>query len=300
MKDYIDESQDFSQYDKMSDEELAAIRRRDLLGSPEEQLSADELIYISQLYCQRAGQADIFKKSAEEAYAQFEQSYMPKTPGEVARQQEQEEADIQEILNFLRQLSRSEEKEKKRTGRSFRRYMLIAAIVAVIVSLTIVPVNASGQTVFKTIVVWAKETFQFIDPDQISAEDFVEDTQFQEFLQQHSVATFVPRLIPKGYTFVQNSVIEEGEYIGCQALYQLDEELFFSISVCKIIPGSLDYVEQSGDVYEGLKIDRTEYFLFHNLERTVAVWNEDGYQHIITGAISKDEMIIILHSIVKE
>ena len=63
MKTNSIESQDFSKYDKMSDEELAAIRRRDLLASPEEQLSADELIYISQLYCRRNGQANLFTKS---------------------------------------------------------------------------------------------------------------------------------------------------------------------------------------------------------------------------------------------
>jgi hypothetical protein len=294
------ESQDFSKYDKMSDEELAAIRRRDLLASPEEQLSADELIYISQLYCRRTGQANLFTKSAEEAFAQFEQQYMPKEPGEVARQQEQEEADLQETMNLLRQLSRSEEKNQKRHGRTFRRYMLIAAIVAVVVSLMVVPVNASGQTVFKTIVIWAKETFQFISPDQISTEDFVEDIQFQEFLRQNGVATTVPSLIPKGYTFLQNSVIGEGDHISCQALYQLDKKTFLSIAVDAITPGSLSYVEQSGDVYEGLKINGTEYFLFSNLEHTVAVWNSNSYQHIITAPISKEEMKIMLYSIPKE
>lgn len=300
MKTNSIESQDFSKYDKMSDEELAAIRRRDLLASPEEQLSADELIYISQLYCHRTGQANLFTKSAEEAFAQFEQQYMPKEPGEVARQQEQEEADLQETMNLLRQLSRSEEKNQKRHGRTFRRYMLIAAIVAVVVSLMVVPVNASGQTVFKTIVIWAKETFQFISPDQISTEDFVEDTQFQEFLRQNGVTTTVPSLIPKGYTFLQNSVIGEGDHISCQALYQLDEESFLSIIVDVIAPGGLSFVEQSGDVYEGLKINGTEYFLFSNLEHTVAVWNSNSYQHIITAPISKEEMKIMLYSIPKE
>ena len=300
MKTNSIESQDFFKYDKMSDEELAAIRRRDLLASPEEQLSADELIYISQLYCHRTGRKDLFAKSAEEAFAQFEQQYMPKEPGEVARQQEQEEADLQETMDLLRQLSQPKEKTTKGSRRTFRRYMLIAAIVAVVVSLMVVPVNASGQTVFKTIVIWAKETFQFISPDQISTEDFVEDTQFRDFLLQHGVTTSVPSLIPKGYTLIKNNAQGDEYHMGYSALYQLDEESFLAISVCEITPGSLGYVEQSGDTYEGLKINGTECFLFHNLKRTVAVWNADGYQHIITGPISKEEMKIMLYSIPKE
>ncbi len=290
--------QDFSQYDAMRTEALAEILQEDLLKPAEEQLPEDELLYISNTYYSRLDESGLFSQTTEEAFAEFKQHYMPQEPGEVARQQAQEEADLQNTLGLLQQLSQKENKHAKTSRPSFRKYLLIAAIIAVVLSLMMLPINASGETVFDTIVIWTKDAFQFLKADDYPKEELVENTEFQEFLRQHGVTEPVATLLPKGYTLLEASVIEKEEnYHSYSHLYQRGEDSFISFQMSAQVPGSSAYVERSSGILAHLKINGTEFFIFKNLDNTVAVWLTDSYLCLITGPVSVDDMKTIVYSV---
>lgn len=141
----MNQVQDFSKYDTMRTEALAALLQADLLRPAEEQLSYEELLYISNVYSSRSDAA-VFQKSAEDAFAEFKTHYLPVEPGEVARQQAQEEADLQQTLACLQQLSQPKQNPPRAKLRrpSFRKCLVIAAMMAVLLSLMILPANACG------------------------------------------------------------------------------------------------------------------------------------------------------------
>ena len=292
------ESQDFTKYDSMSTEELGKILEAEPLKPREDQLPDDELLYISEVYCNRFDMQKIFPKTNEEYLAEFTTFRASLSEEDLSFLLEQEETDLKKTLAVLKQVSKR--KSTKHTRRlPVRKLAVIAATVAVAFSLIMLPVNASGNSVLDTIVIWAKETFQFVSRDS-GTDDFVENTEFQEFLLQYDVTEPVPSLIPAGFElFTTNADIQplQSKFL---ANYTDSNNHCINISIKTKISGSPSYVEQLGGTYETIKIARQEYFIFDNTNCLTAVWLTDTHECILSGNLSVAQIETMLDSIARD
>ena len=211
---------------------------------------------------------------------------------------EQEEADFKETLAVLKQVSKR--KSSKKTRRlPVRKFAVIAATMAVVFSLMVLPVNASGNSLFDTIVIWAKETFQFI-PRGSDSQNFEENTEFQEFLQENSVDVPVPSLIPIGYKLDEVTVKTSDLRSTFYVKYSNNIDSHFKMFVRNYIPGHPTYTEQLGGEYKTLIIAGQEYYIFKNDVLYTAVWIADGYECCLTGELSLSQIETILMSAAKD
>ena len=292
------ESQDFTKYDSMSTEELGKILEAEPLKPREDQLPDDELLYISEVYCNRFDMQKIFPKTNEEYLEEFHAFRASLSEDALSFVLEQEDADFKETLAVLKQVSKR--KSSKKTRRlPVRKFAVIAATMAVVFSLMVLPVNASGNSLFDTIVIWAKETFQFI-PRGSDSQNFEENTEFQEFLQENSVDVPVPSLIPIGYKLDEVTVKTSDLRSTFYVKYSNNIDSHFKMFVRNYIPGHPTYTEQLGGEYKTLIIAGQEYYIFKNDVLYTAVWIADGYECCLTGDLSLSQIETILMSAAKD
>ncbi len=292
------ESQDFTKYDSMSTEELGKILEAEPLKPREDQLPDDELLYISQVYCNRFDMQKIFPKTNEEYLAEFNAFRASLSEEDLSFLLEQEEADLKETLAVLKQVSKR--KSGKHTRRlPVRKLAVIAATVAVAFSLIVLPVSASGNSVLDTIVIWAKETFQFISRDS-TAEDFIENIEFQEFLLQYDVTEPVPTLIPVGYKLSNTNANVQPMQSVFSANYSNQSNGFIKVSIRTKVSENPFFVEQLGGTYETLKIAGQEYFIFNNDVHSIVAWISDSYECVFSGDLSDAQIETMIDSIVKD
>lgn len=291
------ESQDFTKYDKMSTEDLGKILEAEPLKPIEDQLPDDELLYISEVYCNRFDMQKIFPKTNEEYLEEFHAFRASLSEDDLSFVLEQEEADFKETLAVLKQINNR--KSSKKTRRlPVRKFAVIAATMAVVFSLMVLPVNASGNSLFDTIVIWAKETFQFI-PRGSDSQNFEENTEFQEFLQENNVDVPVPSLIPAGYELDEVNTKTSDLQPIFYAAYSNNIDSHFKMFVRNYIPGHPTYAEQLGGEYKALIIAGQEYFIFENIDRSMAVWVTESYECLLSGELSLSQIETMLKSIAK-
>lgn len=291
------EPQNFAKYDDMSTEDLGEILEIEPLKPTEKQLPDDELLYISEVYCNRVDMQKIFPKSNEEYLAEFTALRASLSEEDLSFLLEQEESDFRETLAVLKQVSKHKSSKKTRRP-TIRKLSVIAATVVVVFSLLVLPVNASGNRLLDTIVVWAKETFQFI-PRGSSTQDFVENTEFQEFLRQNNVDVAVPSLIPSGYELHAVHLKPNDLQTAFYAEFSNTLDAYFKLVVRDYIPGYPSYAEQLGGEYETIIIVGQEYFIFENIDRSTAVWVTESYECLLSGELSLSQMETMLKSIAK-
>lgn len=292
------EPRGFAKYDKMSTEDLGKILEAEPLKPIEDQLPDDELLYISEVYCNRFDMQKIFPKTNEEYLAEFNAFRASLSEEDLSFLLEQEEADLKETLAVLKQVSKR--KSGKHTRRlPVRKLAVIAATVAVAFSLIVLPVNASGNSVLDTIVIWAKETFQFISRDS-TAEDFIENIEFQEFLLQYDVTEPVPTLIPVGYKLSNTNANVQPMQSVFSANYSNQSNGFIKVSIRTKVSENPSFVEQLGGTYETLKIAGQEYFIFNNDVHSIVAWISDSYECVFSGDLSDAQIETMIDSIVRD
>ena len=292
------EPRGFAKYDKMSTEDLGKILEAEPLKPIEDQLPDDELLYISEVYCNRFDMQKIFPKTNEEYLAEFNAFRASLSEEDLSFLLEQEEADLKETLAVLKQVS------KRKSGKHIRRLTVrklavIAATVAVVFSSMVLPVNASGNSLLDTIVIWAKETFQFISRDS-TAEDFIENTEFQEFLLQCDVTEPVPTLIPVGYKLFNTYANVQPMQSVFSANYSNQSNGFIKVSIRTKVSENPSFVEQLGGTYETLKIAGQEYFIFNNDVHSIVAWISDSYECVFSGDLSDAQIETMIDSIVRD
>ncbi len=292
------EPQNFAKYDSMSTEDLGKILEAEPLKPREDQLPDDELLYISEVYCNRFDMQKIFPKTNEEYLEEFTAFRASLSEEDLSFLLEQEETDLKETLAVLKQVSKRKSSKNNRRL-TVRKLAVIAATVAVAFSLLVLPVSASGNSLLDTIVIWAKETFQFISRDP-GTKDFIETVEFQEFLLQYDVTEPVPTLIPVGYELSNTNADIQPLRSKFSASYTDSNNHFIKISISTKLSGNPSYIEQLGGEYETLEIAGQEYFIFDNDNRLTVAWISDAYECILSSDLSNAQTEMILYSIVRD
>ncbi len=267
---------DLAQYDSMATEELEEILRLDAETPQGQESDTDKILYIMEVLAERKGNSIYSGKTAHEAYESFKQNYMPETDNN--------------IIPI---------KTKRGCPRWLRGLTATAAVLAVLVAGS-ATVEALGFDIWKAVVQWTQETFNFGGWGDSDASNNLPYASLQEALEKGNIpAWIVPTSIPEGFELTDIKVEQTPIKKRYTAIYTKGEELV-RIIVQDQLDGEPIYVEQSDGLVEEYTNSEITFYLFENNKRTQAVWIVDSYECRITGELTIDTLKMMINSIKKE
>lgn len=268
---------DLSRYDAMTTQELEQLLQADLSASQEAQLDDTALLHITDLLTARA---EAPTPTASEAWESFQEHYLqdgPKAPEEA--------------------------QPEKRRHVPLRRLFLIAALIALLTSIPLivgVSQQERGQALTAT---WEDGHFTFTgkvptlptQPTQPDPEPTYASIQ-EALTQTGNDPAIAPTWIPNG--FVCTDVLYDQQPImQCyDALYQKGESLL-RISIETYRPEATSIYEVNEELTELYQTNGTDYYLFYNIDRPVAIWYDAPFVCHITGDITMEELKQMIDSI---
>lgn len=270
---------DFSKYDEMATEELEEILRLDAEMIDGQESDTEILLYVMEVLTQRKKQAGQTGNTAQEAYETFTQHYLP-------------EIDNTDPVPV---------KRNKPTKCSLRWIRALAATAAVLVLLITCSVTAKafGIDVWKAVIQWTQETFHFGEGGNSNPSNNLQFESLQAALEESNISvSLVPTWIPDGYKLVDITVRRNPMQKTYRAQY-LHGEKELILTVREYLNEEPLYVEQSEGLVEEYEAAGITYYLFENNEQVQAVWIVDSYECYIAGAISIDELKMMISSITK-
>lgn len=271
---------DFSQYDCMTTEELQEILRKHAHNELETEPDTEELFKIMEVLSVRRQNTDSPAfLSDEEAFAEFDEHYLPK---------EKEDA------------------RPKFVGPSNRILKTVAALLAIVFVLavgTTLTAKAFHVDIWAKFASWTKEFFQFTDSAQgitvanPEKENNLELKSLQDALMQYSVTEkLVPTWMPEGYKSGDLSIVSTPRLLNINALYKNNEDRLI-IRVSQTIGAPAKQVEKSDDLFEIYTVGGIDYYIFSNNSNLQAKWTIGEYECVIIGQITLDEMKAMIDSI---
>lgn len=281
-KDYR-EAHIILKYNSMTKEELEEILRRDAEGSAEAELSAEELLYLTEVLSSMENGQNKTGKTAQEAWESFEKYYMPV----------EEETGVAESP-----------KTQKKQRRWPRRLVAAAAAIVLVIFIPLTANALSWEKMWHTIARWANGTFFFgstenVNPDQ--PDEAYQEVYFslQDALRKSGLdASFVPTYIPPGFSLEEIEKDVNPMQQICLATY-VNGEKYLRIRVCNYLEADPEYVEVDEDILEIYSAGGVDYYVFNNMDEMHAIWTKDSYQYYISGDISIDEVKDMIDSIGK-
>lgn len=261
---------------QMSTEELEQILRQDAEAPADQEADTDFLLDVMEVLAKRDKENVQTKKTAEEAWASFQEHYAP-------------------------------DPEAVRSAKPVRPWLrrLIAAAAALVLILCI-PVTAHAfgwDELWDVVARWAKETFSFVsgDPEQVSEPSPTYDgeyTSLQDLLKRSNRPyDMVPTWVPDGFVLekVEKDVTPEQEVY--QALYK-NGSREVKLNFKTFTYGNSWNVE----IEDSIEIQREsgiEYYIFSNLDKIQVIWIDESYECMISGDISLEEAKQMINSIKK-
>ena len=272
-----------SKYDSMTTEELEEILRRDAEGSAEAELSAEELLYITEVLSNKEKGQNKTGKTALEAWKSFEEYYMP-VEGETG------------TVDFS--------KAQKKRRHWYSRLVAAAAAVALVIFIPLTANALSWEDVWNAIARWANETFSFVGTENIDASQ--PDKAFNEgFLSlQDALAKTArdPRIVPSWVPERFSLVDVEKDINPVQEVYLATYEnggRYLRIRVCNYLDADPENVEVNEEILEIYPAGGVDYYIFNNIDELSAIWTKNSFQCYISGDISIDELKDMIDSIGK-
>lgn len=273
---------DFSRYDAMSSEELAQLLRLDSEEPEAEGLDDDALLYITGILAERE-KPNRTGKTAQEAWASFQQNYLYEEEEPVASHQEY--------------------KAQKRSKPWVRR-AIAAAVVAILA--VCIPVTAKAlkwEKIINVVAKWTAGTFYFAQEEPTEPLKASDDEQMRQFtsLQQALAQTgrksdIVPTWIPDGFVVERVEVDVHPEKRNYMAHYANGEQTLVICVYTYFADGS-QRMEISENVMEIYLSGGKEYYITTNNQKIKAIWMRDSYECFISGDVSIDEMKRMIDSI---
>ena len=264
-------------YQAMTTEELQQLLRDDALNSKGEE-NLNDLLCVMEVLAQRRKEQDP-GRTPEEALEEFQKYYL-----------EAEEA------------SKTEREPIAFPGWLRR----IAAAVAVLFLLFtgMVTAEATDFDPSGIFVEWTKETFilHYGTPPtmaSIPVESLPDPTATYNSLAEaleayHMDSSIIPTWIPEGYELAEIGTFATETWRHIVAFYD-SEDKNISISVMDY-NGAL-HIEQSGGTCEIYHRNGVDYYLYRNNKFKGATWLIDGYQCVVSGLLSFEEIKQIIDSI---
>ena len=259
---------------QMSTEELEQILRQDVESPADQEADTDFLLDVMEVLAKRDKENVQTKKTAEEAWASFQEHYAPDP--EAVRS-------AKPVCPWLRRL--------------------IAAAAALVLILCI-PVTAHAfdlDELWDVVARWAKETFSFVsgDAEQVSEPSPSYDgeiTSFQEFLERNKIdSSVIPSWVPDGFVLytVEKDIMPKSEvyrafYRSGSKAMEINVKTFISIDSWNI------EIENAIEIYE---VSGQEYYIFSNLGNIQVIWMDQSSECMFFGDISLEEAKKMIDSI---
>lgn len=248
---------------QMSTEELEQILRQDAEAPADQEADTDFLLDVMEVLAGRDRENIQTKKTAEEAWASFQEHYAP-------------------------------DPEAVRSAKPVRPWLrrLIAAVAALVLILCI-PVTAHAfnwDELWDVVARWAKETFSFVrgDLEQVSEPSPTYDgeyTSLQDLLKRSNRPyDMVPTWIPDGFVLekVEKDIMPEREMY--RAFYRNGKkEVRLRIQTYSASYFGSFEIDDSVEIYE---ISGEKYYIFSNLGQIQVIWIKEPYECLISGDIS--------------
>ena len=275
---------DFSQYDTMSTEELEEILRFDTDAPEGDEPDVDLILYVLEVLAdRRRNNNEITGNEALEAFESFKQDYLP------------EGISIDSV---------PEEKNPAiRPGRWLRGFTAAAAVLAFVL-LGSVTANAFGFNIWKTVAVWAQETFRLEGDIKGESELPVTDRSLEysslaDALEKlEKTKGIAPTWIPEGYELIDIIVDESPIQKKYVAVYQKGEK-FIKVIVQSHQGSHPEQIEQKDNSEETYEVDGVVYHIFEDVTSLQAVWVKDNYECIISGELTIKQIEKMINSISK-
>lgn len=200
--------------------------------------------------------------------------------------------------------SQTEYRPQRRPKRHFFRRVVIVAAVVVCIAL---PPALGFENVFQMFGAWTDEVFVLIDTYNIL--DSREETNaecnelnIQEILKEAGIAgNIVPAWIPSGFILdsITVSELQSPDRVEVRTYYTWDDFLI-TIVYSKYIESNFDTVttfEKDSDAVEKNNVKGIVHYLFKNIDKQVAVWNQGNVECVISGNISYSDLKKMIDSI---
>lgn len=279
--------EDYSQYDRMSDDELEEILRQDAEDMEADETNVDAILYIMGVLADRSD--DPYEKTAEQAFQSFQENYYPLGITEV-----------EDKCNVSQNSLNSGHVPKRIQW--LRRPMTAAAVIAIVLVMT-VSVQAFGFDLWGELAKWTKEVFHFASDYQSSMGDPYsnDDNAFkslQEALSKKNIPeNIIPTWIPEEYVFQDINLLETPKSNTVIAKYQNDTGKQISIQIKSYVDKYVQQIEKGENLLEVYTINGIDVFVFNNYELYYACWIIDNYECYISGDLTLDNLYMILKSI---
>ena len=270
---------DLSNYDAMTTEELEEILRLDAQAPEEQESDTEMILYVMEVLAARKRNNGHTGKTALEAYESFKQNYLP----------EDDNAETNSEVST----------KTKIVFPCWLRSLTATAAVLAILLVGSATAEAFGMDIWKAVVKWTQETFQFGDWDESDKKDTFPYASFQEALEKGNITiNLVPTWIPAGFDLANISIEDKPLQIGYKAKYE-DGDRTVIITVQDYLGKVPAYVEQSDGLVEEYEVAGVTYYLLENNKRTQAVWIVDSFECSILGDLTIEELKLMIDSIEK-
>lgn len=196
------------------------------------------------------------------------------------------------------------EPEKPRTAGFWRRgFAVAAAALVLVVGLSVTVGAIGGRNLWQAVVSWTEDRFtmsgsQLPQEQQKKPidESEVPETFYEWIEEATGMIGLTPAVIPEGFELLEMERTEDPGRVIFHASYQCGER-YFQIHVETCFPEEPIHVEKDEtpvETYTGMDVDC---YIVQNTKTVVAIWRKDGYQCIINGSLTREELMMMLDSV---
>lgn len=271
---------DRGKYDAMETEELEQILRLDAESPEDAESDTETLLYVMEVLAERRKQANVTRKTAQEAWESFQQNYHPAA-------------------------NTAPKSRKNRPAASWlRRILATAAVVALFICIPLTAKALNWEAVWNLVARWAKDTFSFVSSEETqitepSKEDDLGYSSLQDMLKRNNRDySMVPTWVPEGFVLEDTEISFTPLQEIYSALYACDEKQF-SIRVHKHPSEDYQKVEINEEIIEIFTHSNQNYYIFSNNKQYRVVWTHGQYECLISGNLTIDEIKLMINSIGK-
>lgn len=188
--------------------------------------------------------------------------------------------------------------QNKKKGSRVRRPLARIAIIAAAICAFMVTAQASGFDIFGAIARWTSEQFAFVKIDE--TKDNHKDGMYlslPEALDDWNIDDkLAPTRVPEGSVLSDIMVRQEKENVSFATKYTLGERVF-RISIIKIGEKPYSEIEINDPNVESYWKEEIEHHIMTDVNQVKAVWYNGPWECNISGAISKEELLLMIDSI---
>lgn len=283
---YSQGQRDFSQFDKLSTDELEELIRQDFQLENADESDMDLILHITEMLEARRkedGRAD----DVDEAWKSFNENYRP-YPG-----------DGTPLFDFSENEPDAYPAKPTKKLRIGARVAGIAAIVAIVFVAGTVTAHALGFDLLGQIARWTQETFGFVSRDSEPSEVNPVFESLEITLNEYGITDqVIPTWIPDGYECKEITVDETPQYISFMGKYgSKPGEL--SVTINSYSDNSnLDLptyeVDEGAEIY---MVNGIEHYIMVNSDYTRVSWIQGTNECSILCALSRTDTEKMINSI---